>query len=176
MSRTKAREIAFHLIFEMGFQQFENEMLDNRLDACIMDSISGDIALYAGKLSEQQVRYIRAVVSGVAEKLPALDQTIESYLKDWKLSRLSHVTIALLRLAIYEMRYVDDVPVGAAINEAVELAKLYDGEEAASFINGILGAVARADGAPAAELPAAQAVQADGQTEEKPETAEPTDA
>ena len=55
------------------------------------------------------------------------------------------MTTAVLRLAIYEMRYVDDVPAGVAINEAVELAKVYDTEEAASFINGVLGAVARAE-------------------------------
>ena len=116
MSRTKAREIALHLIFEMGFQQFEEENLNERLDEEIMKSISGDIALYAGKLSEEQTAYIRAVVKG-----------------------------AVLRLALFEMRDVDDVPVGVAINEAVELAKKYDTEDAASFINGVLGSAARAE-------------------------------
>lgn len=145
MSRTKAREIALHLIFEMGFQQFEDENLNERLDESIMASISGDIALYAGKLSEQQTEYIRSVVKGVAGRLDELDQTIETHAKGWKLSRLSRMTTAVLRLAIYEMRYVDDVPVRVAINEAVELAKVYDAEEAASFINGVLGAVARAE-------------------------------
>ena len=66
MSRTKAREIALHLIFEMGFRQFEEESLDERLDEEIMASISGDIALYAGKLSAEQTQYIRSVVKGVA--------------------------------------------------------------------------------------------------------------
>ncbi len=113
MSRTKAREIALHLIFEMGFQQFEDENLNERLDESIMASISGDIALYAGKLSEQQTEYIRSVVKGVAGHLDELDQTIETHAKGWKLSRLSRMTTAVLRLAIYEMRYVDDVPVGA---------------------------------------------------------------
>ena len=83
-----------------------------------------------------------------------LDRTIETYAKGWKLSRLSRMTAAVLRLAIYEMRYVDDVPVRVAINEAVELAKVYDTDEAASFINGVLGAVARAEfpqAAPAAK-------------------------
>ena len=83
MSRTKAREIALHLIFEMGFQQFEDENLDDRLDESIMASISGDIALYAGKLSEQQTRYIRSVVKGVAGHLDELDRTIETYAKGW---------------------------------------------------------------------------------------------
>ena len=146
MSRKQAREIALHLIFEMGFRQFEaEEALDDRLDEKIMASISGDIALYAGKLDAQQTQYIRSVVKGVAARLAELDQTIDSYAHGWKLSRLSRMTVAILRLAIYEMRFVDDVPVGAAINEAVELAKTYDTEEAAAFINGILGSVARAD-------------------------------
>lgn len=144
MSRTKAREIALHLIFEMGFQQFENENLEERLDESIMASISGDIALYAGKLSPEQTEYIRAVVKGVAAHQKELDEAIAGHAKGWKISRMSRMTVAVLRLAIYEMRYVEDVPVGAAINEAVELAKVYDTDEAAAFINGVLGAVARA--------------------------------
>lgn len=145
MSRTKAREIALHLIFEMGFQQFEEENLNERLDEEIMASISGDIALYAGKLNEEQTAYIRSVVKGVANELPVLDTIIEANAKGWALNRLSHMTIAVLRLALYEMHDVDDVPVGVAINEAVELAKKYDTEEAAAFINGVLGAAARAE-------------------------------
>ncbi len=143
MSRTKAREIALHLIFEMGFRQFEQERLDERLDEEIMASISGDIALYAGRLSAEQIQYIRAVVAGVAAHLDELDQAIAENAKGWKLSRLSRMTTAVLRLAIYEMRHVEDVPVGVAINEAVELAKMYDTAEASAFINGVLGAVAR---------------------------------
>ena len=106
MSRTKAREIALHLIFEMGFQQFEEENLNERLDEEIMKSISGDIALYAGKLSEEQTAYIRAVVKGVANDLPVLDTIIEANSKGWSLNRLSHMTIAVLRLALFEMRDV----------------------------------------------------------------------
>ena len=160
MSRTKAREIALHLIFEMGFQQFDEEDLEERLDESIMASISGEIALYAGKLSDEQTQYIRAVVKGVAMHQDELDRTIETYSKGWKLSRLSRMAKAVLRLALYEMKFVEDVPVGVAINEAVELAKTYDTEETASFINGLLGTAARADGA-AQEPPAPQTESAD---------------
>lgn len=145
MSRTQAREIALHLIFEMGFQQFEDENLNERLDEEIMASISGDIALYAGKLNEQQTAYIRSVVKGVAGRLSELDEIIGRYSRGWKVSRLSRMTSALLRLALYEMQYEEDVPVGVAINEAVQLAKVYDTEEAAAFINGVLGSFARAE-------------------------------
>ena len=148
VSRKQAREIALHLVFEMGFGAFEAEnVMTDRLGEEIMQSISGDIALYAGKLSPAQTDYIRAVVKGVAARRAELDETIAAYSKGWKISRMSRMTVAVLRLALYEMRYVDDVPVGAAINEAVELAKVYDTDEAAAFINGVLGAAARAQGA-----------------------------
>ena len=145
MSRTKAREIALHLIFEMGFQQFEDENLDDRLDESIMASISGDIALYAGKLSEQQTRYIRSVVKGVAGHLDELDRTIETYAKGWKLSRLSRVVLAVLRLSVCEITYLQDIPASVSINEAVELAKTFAGEEEGAFVNGVLGSFVRAN-------------------------------
>lgn len=147
MSRKNAREIALHLIFEMGFGAFEAEnVMSERLDEQIMRSIGAEIALYAGPLSQSQTQYIVSVVKGVSVHLDELDALIEANAKGWTLSRLSRITIAILRLAIYEMRYADDVPVGAAINEAVELAKIYDSDETASFINGVLGAIARDSG------------------------------
>ena len=145
MSRKKAREIALHLIFEMGFGAFEaEEILIDRLDQSIMQSIGGEIALYAGKLDEQQTAYIVEVVKGVAAHLPELDALIEQNARGWSMQRISRMTIAVLRLAIYEMKYVSDVPVGAAINEAVELVKTYESDEAGAFVNGILGTMARA--------------------------------
>ncbi len=144
VSRKKAREIALHLVFELGFGALEAEnVMTERLDEEIMRSIGGEIALYAGALDEAQTKYIVTIVKGVAENLEALDEQIAAYAKGWSLSRLSRMTIAILRVALYEMQYVEDVPVGVAINEAVELAKIYDSEETAAFINGILGAVAR---------------------------------
>ncbi len=144
MSRKKAREIALHLVFEMGFREFQaDEILTDRLDAAIMDSIGGEITLYAGKLSEQQTKYIVSVVKGVAEHLQELDALIEQNAHGWSMNRISRMTMAVLRLALYEMKYVEDVPVGAAINEAVELAKTYETEETGAFVNGILGSVGR---------------------------------
>ena len=145
MSRKKAREIALHLIFEMGFREFQaDELLANRLDEDIMQSIGRDVTLYAGNLSEKQTVYIVSVVKGVASHREELDALIEANAHGWNMSRLSKMTVAVLRLALYEMRYVDDVPVGAAINEAVELAKSYESDEAGAFINGILGSINRA--------------------------------
>lgn len=144
VNRKQAREIALHLIFELGFGAFEAEnVMAERLDEEIMHSISGDISLYAGKLDQVQTQYIVSTVKGVAVHREELDARIEANARGWTLARLSRITIAVLRLAIYEMYYVQDVPVGVAINEAVELAKSYDSDEAASFINGVLGAIAR---------------------------------
>ena len=144
MSRKNAREIALHLIFEYGFGTFEAaNVREECLSDEIMSLISGEISLYAGKLSEAQASYIVSVVTGVAEHLEELDNTIRETAQGWSFKRLSRITVAILRLAIFEMRYVADVPAGAAINEAIELAKIYDSSEAASFINGILGTVSR---------------------------------
>ena len=144
MSRKKAREIALHLVFEMGFREFEaDEILMDRLDESIMQSIAGDIALYAGKLSEQQTAYITRVVRGVAEHLAEIDGLIEQNARGWSMQRISRMTMAVLRLAIYEMKYESDVPVGAAINEAVELAKTYETEDTGAFVNGILRSISR---------------------------------
>lgn len=145
MSRKKAREIALHLVFEMGFNEFEaDQILTDRLDENIMQSIAGEIELYAGKLDDKQTAYIIDVVRGVAVHLAELDELIDVNARGWTIKRISRMTTAVLRLALYEMKYVDDVPVGAAINEAVELAKMYESDEAGAFINGILGTVGRA--------------------------------
>ncbi len=162
MSRKNAREIALHLIFEYGFGTFEAaNVREECLSDDIMSLISGEIALYAGKLSREQSDYIVSVVTGVADHLEELDEAIRATAQGWSFKRLSRITVAILRLAIYEMRYVDDVPTGAAINEAVELAKVYDSPEAASFINGVLGTLSRIPAAPAAEAEAAEEVPAE---------------
>lgn len=144
MSRKQAREIALHLIFEMGFRNLETEeMLEDRLDESILSSISEEIKLYASKITEKDASYIKEVVNGVAHHVQELDELIEKNAKGWSMKRISRMTIAVLRLAIYEMKYVSDVPVGVAINEAVELAKTYETDDTGSFVNGILGAISR---------------------------------
>ena len=81
-----------------------------------------------------------------AEHQQALDEEIAKRLKGWKLGRISRASLALLRLAVCEILYFDDIPAGASINEAVELAKLYGDAEAPRFINGVLGSVVRSIG------------------------------
>ncbi len=88
--------------------------------------------------------YIERVVRGTAEKQQELDEIIQKYLRSgWTLKRLSKVSYAVLRLAVYEMKYEDDVPGSVAINEAVEISKAYGDEKDPGFVNGILASVIR---------------------------------
>ncbi|MGN1202953.1 MAG: transcription antitermination factor NusB [Eubacterium sp.] len=128
MKRNEMREQGFFLIFENLFTS------NNDMDELI--------SLYSENV-EPVCDYAKEIFSGVNEKKDELDELITAYSKSWKISRLPKVTLALLYLSIYEMKYVDSVPVNVAINEAVELAKKYAGTADASFINGILGSVAR---------------------------------
>lgn len=144
VGRKEAREIALHLVFELSFKQFEDDdLLTDRLEKSVMDSLAGDIALYAGELPEEQKKYIRDTVLGVCAHYAELDAIVAAHSTNWNTNRLTHMTMSLLRLALYEMQYAEDVPVGTAIDEAVELAKKYESKEASSFVNGVLGAVAR---------------------------------
>lgn len=127
MRRAKQREQAFYLVFE---QQFSGE------------EPSEAMALYAENM-EELGEYSRALYSGVCDKLEAIDETISANLKGWKLSRVSKVNLAILRLAVYEICFSEEVPDSVAINEAVELAKTYGGEDDSAFINGVLGAIVR---------------------------------
>lgn len=138
MKRRKARQQAFVLVFEQSFSHDGMEQIIDVAEAVMekpVDEFAGRMAL------------------GTEANLPLIDEKIEKNSRGWKLSRLSKVSLAVLRLGIYELLFEKDTPVGVTINEAVELAKKYGGEEDAPFVNGVLGAVARECGPkkPAAE-------------------------
>ena len=126
MSRTKQREQAFCLVFQNLFNNEET------------------LAIYEENVAKVG-NYAKALFEGVDSKIEELDEIINAYSKGWKTNRLPKVNLAILRLAIYEIKYVDDVPASVAINEAVELAKKYSGEGDYSFINGVLGSVAKGE-------------------------------
>lgn len=122
--RSEEREQAFCLLFQSLFNTDENfEIYEENIESV------GD--------------YARSIALGVEEKKDNLDGLIEKYSKGWKVKRLPKVNLAILRLAAYEILFVDDVPESVAINEAVELAKKYSGESDYSFINGVLGALVK---------------------------------
>ena len=129
ISRYKMREQAFFLCFEMLFSDTDiDELADNAGDA--RDEFLSDYAIDCAK--------------GVKEHAEEIDEKISSKLKEgWKVSRISKVSLAILRLAVYEMLYLDDIPVSVSINEAVELSKKYTMQDDTSFINGVLGAIAK---------------------------------
>ena len=94
-------------------------------------------------LSEEDMFFSDRLYEGVHAHLTEIDGEIESHAKDWSLSRIAKVDLSILRVAVYELLYERGIPVGATVNEAVELAKVFGGEKSAGFINGILGAVAK---------------------------------
>lgn len=130
MTRVKQREQAFFLIFENQFITVDNEEA---------------IQLYSENV-EPVGEYAIEIYTGVKENNENLENLITQFSNGWKLNRIPKVNISILKLALYEMIYVDSVPDSVAINEAVELAKKYSGNEDASFINGILGAYSRSKG------------------------------
>ena len=94
------------------------------------------------ELSEKDQEYMSQKYRHVLEKLDEIDAMLNETSNGWKTNRMSRVDLTALRLAVYEMKMDDNVPVGVAINEAVELAKLFGGEDSGSFVNGILGKIA----------------------------------
>ena len=121
----------FCLLFEISFN-------DN-----IYDDILTIIDMAKMERLLEPTEYTICTIQGVLENLTEIDGFIEQYSSGWKVSRFARVTLAILRLAIYEAEYAQDVPENVAINEAIELAKEYDSEDAPAFINGILGSISR---------------------------------
>lgn len=149
MTRSNAREIAVHLAFELSFS---NETADQLLEIAMTRSIfallSEETPLYAEFPNEKQRGYIETLVRGVYFHCAELDEYISRYAIGWDFSRLPRVSIAIMRIAMYEILYMQDVPNAAAINEAVELAKHYEDQDMVSFINGILGSFVRRESIP----------------------------
>ena len=141
MTRSDARRHSFVLIFQFPFHQPMDAEQLARLKALYYDCL-GDDTLGA-RPTGQHDEYISRVVWGTLEKQAQLDGVIENFLKDWAISRINRIDLALLRMAIYEMLCEPDVPFGVAVNEAVELAKAYGADESPAFINGVLGSVSR---------------------------------
>lgn len=128
MTRKEAREEAFILIFEKELNPCTNEEL---------------IELAKEVRDIEPDEYINDVFCGVFDKLDDIDEHISKYSVGWSIKRISKTALAVLRLAIYEMKYVDSIPISVSINEAVELTKKYSTKEDAAFVNGLLSSVAK---------------------------------
>lgn len=146
MTRTVAREIAVHMVFELGFgDRSAQQLLADELTAENFALIGAEEPLYAEFPDEKQEHYIRTLVTGVFEHGPELDDYISRYSVGWSFARIPRVAAAIMRVAMYEVLYMPDIPNAAAINEAVEIAKSYETAEVVSFINGILGTFVRSE-------------------------------
>lgn len=146
MTRTTAREIAMHLSFEQAFSHGDvEELLARELTPEAFADRSGDEPLYRDFPDGEQLGYIAELVRGVARRREELDGRIEKYAKDWRVARIDRVAASILRLAMYEILYLPQVPDKVAINEAVEIAKKYLDADVVGFINGILGSFVRAE-------------------------------
>ena len=131
MRRSEQREHIFKLLFMTQFNS-ENEMSDKL--SMYFDTL--------GELEAKDQEAMQAKYQHILEHLDEIDQILNEYSYGWKTTRMNRVDLTALRLAVYEMKMDEDVPVGVAINEAVELAKLFGGEDSGSFVNGILGKIA----------------------------------
>ena len=144
MTRANARELAVHLIYGRDFTGEEpQQVISTRLDKEYYQKLSAENQVYIERPSSTQLAYIDKVVGGVASRADDLDAYIQKYSIGWDISRISRLTRAIMQLAIFEILYMDDVPTGVAISEAVRIAKMYDGDDTGSFVNGILGSFAR---------------------------------
>lgn len=129
MKRRESREQAFALMFEKSFRDLPVE----------------ELALQAAEARDAGTSgFSMTLARGAEEHMEELDARIAACSQKWSKERISRVALAVMRVALYEMLYEKDTPESVAINEAVELAKKYGGEEDASFVNGILGTVSRA--------------------------------
>ncbi len=144
MTRANARELAVHLIYGREFTGEEPEQAVNaRLDKEYYNKLAAENDIYEERPSGAQVRYLDTVVTGVANREAELNAQISKFSIGWDVSRISRLTRCVMQLAIFEILYMEDVPTGVAISEAVRLAKKYDGNDTGSFVNGILGSFAR---------------------------------
>ena len=131
MSRREIREQIFKILFRVEFHN--REELDEQLKLCLED---------LGEISEQDSVYMTEKVHKIAEHLEELDGMVNEAADKWKTTRMAKAELAIIRLAVYEMKYEEDIPVSVAINEAVELAKVYGSDNGARFVNGILAKLA----------------------------------
>lgn len=132
MGRSELRQHIFKMLFLIEFNG--------------KDEMPEQIELYLDKieeLSDTDRDYIVKKHAAIVEKVEEIDEILNTHTTGWKTTRMNKVDLTILRLAVYEIQWDEDVPAGVAINEAVELAKKYSSEEGPSFVNGVLGKIAR---------------------------------
>ncbi len=127
MSRREIREQIFKLLFRTEFYE-KDELMEQR--QLFLEEL--------GQEENKDTAYIRRKYEDILEHLAEIDAMVNEVAQGWKTSRMGRVDLTLIRLAVYEIKFEEDVPAGVAINEAVELAKSYGTDDSSSFVNGIL--------------------------------------
>ncbi|MCD8103901.1 MAG: transcription antitermination factor NusB [Lachnospiraceae bacterium] len=140
MKRSEVRENVFKLVFCGDFHSMKE--IPEQVDRFFEETALPDEEIGLTVFGEEDEAVIREKFTQVKDRIPELDARINEVARGWKTSRMGKAELAIIRLAVYEMLYDDEIPVGVAINEAVELAKKYGGEDASSFVNGILARLA----------------------------------
>ena len=137
MGRRETREAAVRFLFSRDFTERENAELNEETVRSFVDE-------FEEKAPEKvDAGYVLAVAKGVAGNLPRINELIYSHTDNWQPERMARMDLAILRVAVYEMLFEEDIPDSVSINEAVELAKKYSHDDAGTFINGILGGIYR---------------------------------
>ncbi|MCL1859073.1 MAG: transcription antitermination factor NusB [Oscillospiraceae bacterium] len=152
MSRRKAREIVLCLVFEKDYYRdcsCEKLYKDLFEDSGIsIGEISGSFGESENNnktdnINKADENYIKNTFFGIFENIEQIDNIVSCSTIGWEYNRISKISMALLRISVYEILYTEDIPDSVAINEAVELSKRYDDPDAYTFINGVLGAVVK---------------------------------
>ncbi len=128
MTRRELRTHIFRILYRIFF--YSQEEMEEQISLYIEDpELEIDVA---------DSEYITTRVRKVIELIPEIDKIIDEKAEKWKVNRINYVDLSILRLAYFEMKYDEDIPTAVAINEAVEIAKIYGGDESSAFINGVL--------------------------------------
>lgn len=142
MTRSLKREHVFKLLFRIEFNSMDD--MPEQVRLYFEDDVNDDdVSDKGADIPDDAAAYIRDKYEKIVELLPEIDKKISSASKGWSINRIGKVELALLRLAVYEMDYDDDIPVSVAIDEAVDLAKKYGQDGSPAFVNGVLAALAK---------------------------------
>lgn len=128
LTRHQLREVAFQVIFSMLYSE----------DLEVDEAIENVLEHYDGQNEKEIPQYLEVVVTGVKEHQDELDKIIEKHLKRWTVSRIAKTDLVILRLALFEMIYISDIPAKVSLNEALEVAKTFSDDESRRFVNGVL--------------------------------------
>ena len=136
MTRREVREQIFKVLFDVEFH--EEAEIDQQIELYIERLPEDDSCGYPSSIPEEEKKYIGEKTASVAKLIPEIDEKINEVAKGWKTQRMGKADLSILRLAVYEMKYDEEIPVNVAINEAVELAKKFGSDDSPAFVNGIL--------------------------------------